>query len=93
MINADRVQNKAGAPCMDCKRITFEMRRICPWCAKARQMKIDAEIAEQVERAKLMPDYRHKSENCFENGTRRDGVRAKQRHIESEGMSTGLADG
>lgn len=93
MMNADRVYNKAGAPCMDCKRITFELRRVCPWCAKARQLKIDAEIAEKIECAKLMPDYRHKAENCFESGTRSDGVRAKQRRIDGEGMSIGLADG
>lgn len=93
MINADRVMNKAGAPCLDCKRITFEMRRVCPWCAKARQAKIDAEIAELIEREKVMPDYHFKAEDCYENGTRRDGVRSKQRTIESEGMSTRLADG
>lgn len=43
MMRTDRVMNKAGAPCMDCKRLTFELRRVCPWCAKARQAKIDAD--------------------------------------------------
>jgi RNA polymerase subunit RPABC4/transcription elongation factor Spt4 len=45
MMRADRVYNKAGAPCMDCNRLTFELRRVCPWCAKARQAKIDADAS------------------------------------------------
>jgi hypothetical protein len=93
MMRADRVYNKAGAPCMDCKRITFELRRVCPWCAKARQDKVDAEIAESLEKAKLSPDYRHKAVDCFEGGRRFDSVRSKQRRIEGEGMNTNLADG
>jgi RNA polymerase subunit RPABC4/transcription elongation factor Spt4 len=98
MMRADRVYNKAGAPCMDCKRLTFELRRVCPWCAKARQAKIDAEIAEKIEREKLeirkvMPDYPFKAEDCYENGAIKDGVRTKQRRIEGEGMNMRLADG
>lgn len=46
MMRADRVMNKAGAPCLDCKRVTFEMRRICPWCAKARR---EAEVETVVD--------------------------------------------
>jgi hypothetical protein len=73
--------------------MTFELRRMCPWCAKKRQAKIDADIAEKIEREKLRPDYHFKAEDCYENGTRRDAVRTKQRGIEGEGMSTRLADG
>lgn len=94
MMRADRVMNKAGAPCMDCKRLTFEMRRVCPWCAKARQAKIDAEAALiEDQRLKLMPDYHHKAADCWDDGTKRNDVRRKQLQIEAEGMSNRVIDG
>jgi len=93
MMNADRVYNKAGAPCTDCKRITFELHRVCPWCAKARREKQEADVAAELEKMKLSPVYQHKASHCWDNGGKMNDVRSKQRRIEVEGMNTNLADG
>lgn len=92
MIRAEMVQNKAGAKCLHCPRITFELRRVCPWCAKAQRDKAEADamgiaiaLDEQPRRVKLQAEDAGME--------RRNDVRSKQRQIESEGLGVNLADG
>lgn len=94
MMRADRIINKAGAPCTDRKRVTFELGRVCPWCMKARREKVEADDAARIgpeKRTKPMPDYHCKSESCY--GERQNDVRVKQHRIESEGLGVNLSDG